>query len=343
MTELFPGETLVAARFEADTGFSLRDHLVMLCRHGSVTHGTDTAESDVDLRAVIVPPVDVELGLQRWSPSGTWRFESAACDLQVSSARHELELLASSNPDALQRLWLRPEDYLYLAPSWEHVLAARSAFASRAAWRPMAGYSANQLSELAPVDPDLLTTWNAHAARLLAAGHAVDDVLRVPTGRDLIRTMPEALQHDVQEFLSVNRRLFGKGTRARRREAILRHGYDVRAASHLIRLLRMLREFLACGEMQVFRATDAAELLAIKQGAWPNDHVTALAASLIAEAEAAYTRSPLPDQPDQALVSQIAANVYRDTYGLPIVPLPALTPVAMEVKATPHATTPRVH
>ena len=51
----------------------------------------------------------------------------------------------------------------------------------------------------------------------------------------------------------------------KRKQLVLEHGYDSKNAAHLIRLLRMCKEFLATGEMIVFRP-DAAELLDIKKG-----------------------------------------------------------------------------
>src|SRR6478736_4334230 len=50
-------------------------------------------------------------------------------------------------------------------------------------------------------------------------------------------------------------------------ERIQKFGYCTKNAMHLVRLLRMCREILETGQVRVKRA-DAAELLAIRNGAW---------------------------------------------------------------------------
>jgi hypothetical protein len=58
----------------------------------------------------------------------------------------------------------------------------------------------------------------------------------------------------------------------KRKQLVLRHGYDSKNAAHLIRLLRMCVEFMKNGELVVSRP-DAAELLDIKAGKWTLEQV----------------------------------------------------------------------
>lgn len=73
-----------------------------------------------------------------------------------------------------------------------------------------------------------------------------------------------------------------------------RHGYDTKHAAHLIRLLRMGREILSTGRVNVWRH-DADELLAIRAGAWTYEqlieHAEAERAALNA-LDAAHTAVP---------------------------------------------------
>lgn len=75
-------------------------------------------------------------------------------------------------------------------------------------------------------------------------------------------------------------------------------GYDTKHAAHLVRLLRMCREILVEGEVRV-RRPDAAELLAIRGGAWPYEALLAWAQEQDDDLGALAASSPLPKAPDR--------------------------------------------
>ncbi len=87
-----------------------------------------------------------------------------------------------------------------------------------------------------------------------------------------------------------------------------RHGYDTKHAMHLVRLLRMCREILVEGEVRVRRA-DAAELLAIRDGAWEYERLLAWAAEQDAELGALERGSALPKAPDRERLDQLCLAV----------------------------------
>lgn len=84
----------------------------------------------------------------------------------------------------------------------------------------------------------------------------------------------------------------------KRKELVREFGYDVKNGAHLIRLLRMGNEFLRTGQLNV-RRSDAAELLAIKQGGWSLAQVRQEAHRLMDDARLAVSESPLPAKPDR--------------------------------------------
>lgn len=94
----------------------------------------------------------------------------------------------------------------------------------------------------------------------------------------------------------------------KRKELFDRYGYDVKQASHLIRILRQGIEFLGSGEMQVQR-DDADELLEIKHGEWSLDAVRRAAESLDAELAMAGERCKLPDSPDLESVNALSVEM----------------------------------
>lgn len=103
---------------------------------------------------------------------------------------------------------------------------------------------------------------------------------------------------------------------SKRYESIQRFGYDVKAATHLIRIQRTGAEFLADGRLRVDRTgIDAEELKTVRRGEWSWERV-------LAEIERGFTRleetrvaSPLPEEPDHAAVEARLIGVLEERLG----------------------------
>lgn len=88
------------------------------------------------------------------------------------------------------------------------------------------------------------------------------------------------------------------------------HGFDVKNALHLIRLLRMGVEVLSIGEVHTYRP-DREELLEIRFGKWPLERVLAEADRLETELQSAFERSVLPDEPDFEAANRLVMDLTR--------------------------------
>jgi uncharacterized protein len=102
---------------------------------------------------------------------------------------------------------------------------------------------------------------------------------------------------------------------AKRKALVDKYGYDTKNASHLIRILRQGCEFLLTGEMEVERG-DAAELLAIKRGAWPLTTIRAEVQVLEVRLIECVESSPLPDEPDRDAVNRLCEDVVGEALGI---------------------------
>ncbi len=103
----------------------------------------------------------------------------------------------------------------------------------------------------------------------------------------------------------------GKHLGAKRRELVMKFGYDCKNAGHLIRLLRMGIEFLSTGELKVERE-DATELIEIKRGEWSIDRVNAEADRLFRLADEALVRSQLPPKPDRVGAERLVEKILAE-------------------------------
>lgn len=74
--------------------------------------------------------------------------------------------------------------------------------------------------------------------------------------------------------------------------------FDLKHATQLVRLLRLGKEILETGKVQVKRTDDREELMAIKTGAWTYQQLIDYADKIELEVKDAYNNSKLPNQPN---------------------------------------------
>lgn len=100
----------------------------------------------------------------------------------------------------------------------------------------------------------------------------------------------------------------------KRKKLVDKFGYDVKNASHLIRLLRMGIEFLSTGQLTVYRENDRQELIDIKQGKWSAKKVEELGNDLFNRLQDACNASPLPKQPNYHKINNLLVGIMRKYY-----------------------------
>lgn len=100
-----------------------------------------------------------------------------------------------------------------------------------------------------------------------------------------------------------------KNRNEKRSELEEQFGYDTKHAMHLVRLLRMGEEALTQGVLHV-RRPDAAELLAIRNGAWSYEDLVAYAERVDARVRTElYEKSVLPKKPDIHFAAQLMMEI----------------------------------
>ncbi|HEY3222063.1 MAG TPA: nucleotidyltransferase domain-containing protein [Gemmatimonadales bacterium] len=305
--------------FEAQNGFPLEPHLIVLALMGSHSHGTymppeePDALDDVDLMGFAVPPLQYHLGLPRWQH---WRLQADELDVVIYSLDKAVRLLLKSNPNIVGLLWLRENEYVHRHATFELLRSRRAIFSSQAAADAFAGYAADELRRMQAFDLERMTEYEGLTAQIRARG-PLAEVLEADTAK---------LEHIARhwrlplETLTAFRKLHHEhfsGYMGEKRKAMVRkYHYDVKNAAHLIRLLRMGIEYLETGQLRVFRTDDADELTRIKRGAWTLAQVKAEAERLFGRIETARARSPLPERPDEAAANALLIDVHRRVLGL---------------------------
>jgi hypothetical protein len=309
----------IAEAFEAQNGFPLEPHLVVLGLMGSHSHGTyippedPNAVDDIDFMGFVVPPLEYHLGLPRWQH---WTLQVDELDVVLYSLEKAVRLLLKSNPNIVGLLWLREDEYLHRHPDFELLHSRRDIFSSQAAAEAFAGYAADQLKRMEAFDLERMAEYESLTETIGAKG-PVGEVIEADTAK--LKHLAFAWRLDIEvlnRFRKLHREHFSGYMGAKRKAMVRKYQYDVKNAAHLIRLLRMGSEFIQTGNLQVYRTTDAEELMRIKRGEWTLDQVKQEAQRLFAGVEEARARSPLKDEPDAAAANGLLIELHRRFLGV---------------------------
>ena len=148
-------------------------------------------------------------------------------------------------------------------------------------YHSFAGYANGQLKRMESRDSAELSEYLNVTSELKARGahpnHKGECFTIVEsTGLECIDT--ETLLDKLKTYHKKGENLGYMGDK--RKKLVLQFGYDTKNAAHLIRLLKMCKEFLNTGVMNVDRSRDQEELLGIKKGGWKLEDVKQYASDL---------------------------------------------------------------
>jgi len=292
------------------------DGLVLLGYRGSIAHGMHNPDpnsiDDIDLIGAIIAPKNCYLGLAQWGSRGTKEIKEGRYDCVYYEISKLVRLLLQGNPNVLSLLWLHNQHYLFKKQPFADILIEnRGRFVGKHVYAPFAGYAAAQMKKMESRDPAELREYLFITAELKARGqHPNHKGKFFDRPDDLFCAEPAYLDWSYEKLIQRLRHYQKKGENIgymgeKRKRLVLERGFDCKNAAHLIRLLRMCKEFLQDGAMQVYRHKDAAELMDIKNGKWTLDDVKAHAEELFAECREAKDKSELPDGPDREAVEEM--------------------------------------
>ena len=122
---------------------NLGAHIILLTLGGSHAYGMDQEGSDLDVRGIALnSKKDVLLGTD---------FEQAVntdTDTVIYSFNKMIQLLTSNNPNTLEMLGCKPEQYLHLSDIGRELLESRKMFLSKICIHTFGGYAGSQLRRM---------------------------------------------------------------------------------------------------------------------------------------------------------------------------------------------------
>jgi hypothetical protein len=311
-------------------------------RFGSHLYGTDTPDSDLDLKAVFLPAAR-DILLQRVprsiasGPAKAPRIRNTSSDVdrEAYSLQRYLELLAEGQTVALDMLFA-PDSAMTMppAPMWREIQAHAPRLVSRRATsfvrycRQQANKYGIKGSRIATARRalGLLQALEQRLGTTARLGEAASELAALTDGEHA--SIVELPAQDGRQFRYLDvcgRRMAFTASIKSARDIVQRmvdeyghralqaerdQGIDWKALSHAVRVGQEALELFATGRI-VFPLAGAAHLLRIKQGALPYDQVASEIEALLAAVEQAAATSTLPEAPDQELIDNLVLRAYR--------------------------------
>lgn len=280
---------------------------------GSHSHGTyippedENGTDDIDYCSVFFSNPNHYIGVTQYPE--THEKMQGNDDLVEYEYRHFVRLLLKNNPNVLSWLWLNDDHVTFETSTWTALTGIRESFLSKLTYNTFTGYSYSQLKKMENMSPEIAQRFAELEIVIKDAGHEPDKL--APEYKPIVRSWQ-------QEYQQIRAKYMSGFMGDKRRSKVIKYGYDVKAASHLIRLLRMQVEILKDGTVLVDRTGhDAQELIAIKQGQWSLEGVKDEANNLFELASKLVKVSKLPDKPNIARIEPVVSDMlYQYIKGL---------------------------
>lgn len=296
--------------------------LIFMTLAGSIMYGTNTKESDVDQRGICVPPKNVVMGFAHNFEQQEFPNE----DTVVYSLMKFMRLAVEGNPNILEVLFAPEECIKVIHLTWKELQKHRQKFLTADLVPKFRGYAESQFKKMKILRENRITNPPTHKPTrsefgLLETGSGVRELIKGIDATELDPSVMETIDREKKyksALLKWNQYQEWLSTRNPERFQLeLKCGYDGKNASHLIRSLRMLKEVLLTGVLNV-RRPDAKELLEIRNAFWTYEELIKETDKLKAEISAIYDSKKyvLPDLINRTELSDLAVELHEFHWSL---------------------------
>lgn len=310
----------------------LGNNIILLTLGGSHAYGTDTPESDLDIRGCAINNKMEILTREDFE-----QVTEVETDTTIYSFVKLAGLLARCNPNTIELLGNKPEHYLYLSTIGKELLEHAPMFLSKRAIHSFGGYANQQLRRLENKSSRLVSQSEKEQHILKTIEHASYDF------REKFFTMPEdaislyidkAVQEDydteifmdiklshypLRDYAGMLSQMQGivkaYGKVGKRNEKAIGHNKLGKHMMHLIRLYMMCLDILEKEKIITYRKEEHDLLMDIRHGKYlderqqPIPEFYEMVDEYEKRLEYAKDHTNLPEQPNEMEIREFIASV----------------------------------
>lgn len=297
----------------------LKDNIILLGVGGSHSYGTNTPESDLDIRGVAVRcKRDILVGNH---------FEQVVnnpTDTTVYEFEKFISLLAGCNPNVIELLGLKPEHYIHLSEEGKLLLDNSYLFLSKKAINSFGGYAMAQLNRLCNKSGRIMEETRSNEIRsmdkaLLALKRdgIIDSCVNVFEYDNQIKVSIHS-EMNLQDYVKLSQTLLNVHSdymRSDRNDKAIAHGKLSKHQMHLVRLYLMGIDILKDGKIITYREKEHDLLMDIRNGKYldknscPTDEFMKYLTDLKLKFEVACAKTCLPDKPNMDKINDLVEEI----------------------------------
>lgn len=310
----------------------LGENVMLLTLGGSHAYGMETEHSDLDVRGIAFNSKDEVLLGEDFE-----QVVDVTTDTSIYSFNKMIQLLTSNNPNTIEILGCKPEQYLYVTSLGRELLNNRKMFLSQICIHTFGGYASSQLRRMENKVARLVSQSENEAYILKSIQNAQYDFrnryypqgdgdvklyvdVAVQEGYDTEIFMDMKLQHyplrdwagmwnEMKAIVSSYNKI------GMRNEKAISHNKLGKHMAHLIRLYMMCIDILEKEEIITYRANEHDLLMSIRNGEYLDDNrqPTAEFYDLLNEYEKRFEyakeNTALPQVPDYKRINEFKLYV----------------------------------
>lgn len=314
------------------TNEHLGNNIILIGLGGSYAYGTNTENSDLDVRGCALNTKEEILTNKNFD-----QFVNEETDTTIYSFNKLVSLLSNTNPNTIELMGLKPEHYLYLHPIGKELLDNAHLFLSKKAIHSFGGYANQQLRRM-----ELLCNRNVSQAQreqfiLNTINNAMYDIKQAYqdfTDEEIKLYIDKAVQegYDTEIFMDVNLKHYplrdycsvwnemksivsSYNKIGKRNEKAITHNKLGKHMMHLIRLYMMCLDILEKEQIITYREAEHDLLMDIRNGKYldSNDQPIPEFYEMVDEYEKrldyAKLNTNLPDSPDYKKINEFVMSV----------------------------------